>query len=349
MKSLLVLKENIRTIYSKYETYITPAFKFLLTMVSLLLINGKLGYMTKVDNFLIVLVVALLCSCLPYNFIIMISAAFIVLHLYALSMECAVIALCIFLLMFLLYFRLSPKDAIFVLLTPVCFMLNIPIVIPLVAGLLCTPASIVSTTFGVVTYYMLDFVTANVAMFGSAEAETEVQKIRIMLDGVLNNRLMMMVVVTFAATIMIVFILRRKSIDYAWTIATIVGAILNVLILLTGELLLDLNISIIATILGAIVSVLLAQVVKFFVFNVDYTRTEHVQFEDDEYYYYVKAVPKITVAVADKSVKRINIQRKSAAPSRMAPPKTAPQKSVPRAGQRTPAREHQTRTGNGKR
>ena len=45
-------------------------------------------------------------------------------------------------------------------------------------------------------------------------------------------------------------------------------------------------------------------------FNVDYNRTEIVQFEDDEYYYYVKAVPKNVVAAADKKVKKINKQHK---------------------------------------
>lgn len=46
-----------------------------------------------------------------------------------------------------------------------------------------------------------------------------------------------------------------------------------------------------------------------FQFNLDYARTEKVQFEDDEYYYYVKAVPKMAVAVPEKRVKRITTQR----------------------------------------
>lgn len=333
MKSLLVLRENIKTIYSKYETYITPAFKFLLALVSLLMVNSKLGYMAKIDHFTVVLVVALLSSFLPLNFIIIVTALFAVMHLYALSMECAVVALCIFLLMFLLYFRFAPKDALLVLLTPICFMLKIPVVIPLAAGLLCTPSSVVSTVFGVISYYMIDFVTANKAAFSATEADMAAQKIRIMIDGVLGNKLMMMAAAAFAVTIIFVFMIRRKSIDYAWTIAMVTGAILNVVILLVGELMFDLNISIIGTIAGAVAAVAIAQVIKFFAFNVDYTRTEHVQFEDDEYYYYVKAVPKIMVAATDKSVKRINIQRKSNA--------------APKTGQRPPARNHQTRTGNG--
>ena len=36
-----------------------------------------------------------------------------------------------------------------------------------------------------------------------------------------------------------------------------------------------------------------------------YSRTENVQFEDDEYYYYVKAVPKVVVQMPEKQVKHI--------------------------------------------
>ena len=44
----------------------------------------------------------------------------------------------------------------------------------------------------------------------------------------------------------------------------------------------------------------------------DYSRTEKVQFEDDDYYYYVKAVPKMTVAAQTKTVKKINTQSRTA-------------------------------------
>ena len=72
----------------------------------------------------------------------------------------------------------------------------------------------------------------------------------------------------------------------------------------------DINVSIVGIIIGSIFSVLIAKVVEFFAFHVDYSRAEKVQFEDDEYYYYVKAVPKITVATPSKTVKRINTAKK---------------------------------------
>ena len=45
---------------------------------------------------------------------------------------------------------------------------------------------------------------------------------------------------------------------------------------------------------------------EFMIFSVDYSRTQRMQFEDDEYYYYVKAVPKIVVSAPEKTVKKIN-------------------------------------------
>ncbi len=40
-------------------------------------------------------------------------------------------------------------------------------------------------------------------------------------------------------------------------------------------------------------------------FNVDYSRAEYLQYEDDEYYYYVKAIPKMRISRPERSVKTI--------------------------------------------
>ena len=76
------------------------------------------------------------------------------------------------------------------------------------------------------------------------------------------------------------------------------------------KLIMLMNMAILSLILGSVLAVLAALVLEFFIFSVDYSRTEIVQFEDDEYYYYVKAVPKNILSTPDKKVKRINKQRK---------------------------------------
>lgn len=309
MTSLLVLKEYLRKFYRTNEVYIMPVLKFLLAGISLLMINVSLGYMEKVDNAAVVLIVALMCSFLPSGFIILFAALFILLHFYALALEVAVVALALFLVMFLLYFRFSPKDTLVVLLTPVCFMLKIPYVVPIVVGLVCTPASAVSISCGVVVYYLVSYVSTNATTLNTMDAGEITARFRMVIDSILGNKAMIVTVAAFAITVILVYVVRRLSVDYSWTIAMVAGAIVNMVILLVGDLLYDTNVSILGVMLGSVVSVLLAKAVQFFVLNLDYSRTEKVQFEDDEYYYYVKAVPKITVSTPTKTVKKINTQR----------------------------------------
>ena len=92
---------------------------------------------------------------------------------------------------------------------------------------------------------------------------------------------------------------------YAWKIAIFVGNLVQMIILLTGYILLAMPGRILWVILGTLLSVGISLILEFFFFNLDYSRVERVQFEDDEYYYYVKAVPKVFVAKKDKQVKRI--------------------------------------------
>ena len=141
-----------------------------------------------------------------------------------------------------------------------------------------------------------------------ADEETAA-KFRFIIDGLIKNREMVVTIAAFATTVIIMYLLRRMSIDYAWTIAMTAGAVVNIMVLLVGDLIFDINESLLSVILGTVLSFLLVLVLQFFVFYVDYSRTEKVQFEDDEYYYYVKAVPKVTVAKPEKKVKQISSAR----------------------------------------
>ena len=308
MTTLLVAKQILMTLYSKYEVYITPLLKFLLALISLLLINSRLGYMDSIDKLTVVLIVALMCSFMPMNFIVIMAALFTLLHLYSFSLECAVVVGAGFLLMFLLYLRFSPKDTLVVLLLPICFLLKIPYVIPIAMGLIGTPASAVSVACGVIAYYMIHYIVQNVSVIASMADEETAAKFKFIIDGLIGNKEMVVTIIAFIITVILVYIIRRLSMDYEWTIAMAAGAIVNIMILLVGDLMFDTNVALFGVILGTIISLLLTAVLQFFVFNVDYSRTEKVQFEDDEYYYYVKAVPKVTVAKAEKKVKQISSQ-----------------------------------------
>ena len=320
MTKLLVIREYLKHFYSKYEIYIKPVWKLVLAFIALSVINGKLGYMNRIDNAAVVLIVSLMCSFLPTGCIALFASLFIVLHMYALSLECALVAMMLLLVMYLLYFRFTPKESIVLLLTPLSFVLKIPYVMPLALGLAKTPASVISVGCGTIIYYFLAFINENATTINVMEDDMTT-KFRYLIDGLVNNKAMLVTVIAFSIALIIVYLIRRMSVDHSWTIAMIAGTLVNVVMLLVGDLMFDTKVSIAGVLFGGIVAILLAKVLQFFIFSVDYSRTERVQFEDDEYYYYVKAVPKLSVATPTKTVKKINTQKNQNV-STKTPPRT---------------------------
>lgn len=306
MTKILEIREQIKDFYAKFEMFILPVIKFLVAFMVLNTLNGKLGYMAKLDSKPIALMVALLCSFLPNGCLVFFAAIFSLLHLYTLSLEAAAVTLCLYLVLFVLFFRFSPKESLFVVLTPLCFVLKIPYVIPIVAGLLFTPAAIVSVGSGVVVHFYLQSVLNEATTIKTMGDEEAIAKLRLMIDALVGNKAMVITVAAFTVAIIAVYLIRRMEVDYSWPIAMAAGAILNIIVLLVGDLKYDTNLSVGSVIFGSILGVLVGLVLAFFRFFVDYSRTEKVQFEDDEYYYYVKAVPKMTVAAPTKTVKKIN-------------------------------------------
>lgn len=305
MVALLEIREKLVRFYGKNDAYVTPLLKFLLAFVSFMLINAHIGYMEKLSSMPVALILSAVCSIIPINGMITIAAIIILLHLYALSLEVCLVGLLLFLFIYFVYFRFSPKYGYNAVLMPVCFKMGIPYIVPIGSGLLGEAYSVVSVVCGSAVYFFLNGVHANEATLGGT-SEGGTSKIAIAINQLIGNREMYLVIAVFALATLVVYIVRRMEIDNAWTVAWISGIIFETIGLIAGYILLGITGKVAGVILGGLVSCVLALIIQFLFFNVDYTRTERLQFEDDEYYYYVKAVPKAVIAGSDKQVKHFN-------------------------------------------
>ena len=273
----LEIRKKIIEAYGQYEYILIPVFKFCVAFLLILEIDSHIGFNLGLTNKLLGVIIALVCSLVPVNFIAGILMVLVLAHLYTLSLETMIVAAVIFLLMFLLYFRFSPKDTGIILLLPLAFTCRIEYTVPIIAGLLFTPGSAVGVAFGVIITRYLTYVEQNKAMWIMAAA--------------------------FAAAVIVVYFIRRLETAHSWTIAIIVGTVIELFVLLFGDMQYDTNIDLTKVFMGVFLSILVELLVEFFCFMVDYTRIESVQFEDDDYYYYVKAVPKVTVSDSLRTVK----------------------------------------------
>ena len=137
------------------------------------------------------------------------------------------------------------------------------------------------------------------------QESTFFEPLKYLLDYLRGNLLLYTLLAAFVLTFICVYLIRRSKIQYASQIAILVGAILNLSILLFANIFLELNVDLLPMVVSIVVCMLVAYMIQFFRLTLDYHGTRKLQFEDDEYYYYVTAIPKYKVAVVDKTVTRI--------------------------------------------
>ncbi len=313
MMKLLLVKEKIKEFYTRYDIYLNPVIKFTLAFLALWMLKGTMGYLDRLNSLPVILVASLLCSLLPPGAIMLFFGMFMLGHIYTISIEAFVVCFVLLCVMFFVYYIFKPGDSVVLVLVPVLFWLKLPYLAPLVLGLTGSALSAVPVSFGVILHYMMQAVRQNAAVLMDSESGSMLTRFQLMVDQLVSNRTMLVVIMAFAVTVVLVYVIRRLSVPHGWKIAIGVGSIAQLTILLSGTTLLNAprgSFSIGEVVAGVTVAALLSFVLEFFLFSVDYSRTEYVQFEDDEYYYYVKAVPKLTVTPPQREVKRFAVNQK---------------------------------------
>lgn len=306
MVALLVLREKMRQFYSRFDIYVNAVVHFLLSFVTFFLLNRNVGFMTRLNSTVVVVVLSLVCSFLPYGAITFLASMVLLAHISSVSLEMALLLLVCMLIVTVLYYGFQPGDSYLLLLTPIFFYLKIPYAIPLLVGLSGKMVSAIPVGCGTFLYYVIQYVKKNAGVLANDASVDLLQKLVQIISSVISNRLMIVMIAAMMAGVVVVYLIHRLSVDYSWIIAIVAGVVAQLAVIFVGEFTFDVSISMGALFGHILVSMLLAGLYDFMVFAVDYSRTEYTQFEDDDYYYYVKAVPKITIAAPDVKVQKIN-------------------------------------------
>lgn len=306
MTSLLTIRDGIKDFFRDHDAIVTPAIRFLCAIVLLFGLNALYGYSTMFSGLVVILALSFLCAFLSEGFTLLIVGVISLVHCVSVSLEAAAIFALLYIVIFFLYVKYCPKTAYVLMFTPLLYLMNIHYIVPIVVGILLGPVGIVPAVFGVVIYYFSRYLSELNGLLATAAEEESVQSFSYLISGLLQDRRMVLTVIVFAIVIIVTYLIYRTSAKNAWYIAIISGAVSEMFLMLIGGYAMEAEVNAITIIIGTLVGMCLAFVVQFFKGTVDYSRTEIVQFEDDEYYYYVKAVPKLTVSAKNVNVKKIN-------------------------------------------
>ena len=307
MTTLLTFRDNVKSFLGRFDFVVTPIAKGIFSFGLFLVLNSQMGYFGALDNMVLLLGLSLVCAFLPIEFLAGIGYVIVVLHSVKVSVDVGILSLALVLVFYCGYMRLVPKTGIIALLIPMCYGMNIIYAVPIVLGFMVGPSSIIPAIFGVILYYYQAGLQDVSNMLATAtEGEETVQGYQYIIDLLVDNKLMLLTFIVFACVILITYIIYRMSFSNSWIVAFVVGGILNAVLFLVGSMTLAVDVELPSIIIGSVVGIIIAVFLQFCKGVVDYQRTELLQFEDDDYYYYVKAIPKLSVAEMNKNVKHIN-------------------------------------------
>lgn len=306
MDNIYVMRERIEAVYGKHSKWFDKAFQFILAMITFTMINQNTGFMKSLSSPVISLALSVVATFLPPMVTVVLATVLVLAHTLAASIGIFAVSALIFLIMYIFYIRLAPKMAFVILLTPIAFALKIPFAVPVACALIYTPVSLVPMGCGAVVFYMMEYLKKMSSAAKASGSKAMLSEITTFVQKVFQNKEMWIYIVAFIIGFFVIYTIRRQEMDHAWKIGILAGAIANVVVTAIGSTALGVSISYGSLIIGNVLAAVVGFILELFLFSVDYARSERLQFEDDEYYYYVKAIPKVAVTTPEKTVKKIN-------------------------------------------
>ncbi len=235
-------------------------------------------------------------------------------QLFAVSLEATVIVFLTMLVVYFLFARLQPQYAVLVMLVPWFYSMKILYVIPIFAGLFLGAGAIIPIAVGVGVYRFASYLPGliDLKVEGSTLFESPdiiVQMYKYLSNVILNDKELVLTIIVFSGTVLVMYFARKLEFDHIWYITIGIGVLTMIFTFVIGNIALKTGISIGGVFIGSIFGGLVVAGMQFFKFSLDYKRAEKLQFEDDDYFYYVRTIPKVKVQQPQsrqhRAVKRI--------------------------------------------
>lgn len=293
MEQLQKFRRGCINIAEEYAFIVHPLIKFIVAYLAFSTINAQLGYDTRLTNLFIVLAMSLISAVLPNMVMIVLAAVLLIIQSYSVHLFAGIFVILMLLLLYIFVQRFSGKYGLLLLVTPLACQFGLGPAVPVLGGLLLGPAALLPICSGTLIYSMIRVVVSCAPTIHEIELKEFTSVITPLLDGFLQNTDVVLLLIVMASTFLVAYALHRLSVVYAWYIAAGCSVVAYLLLLLIGGFFLETTLTVGSMLPGLLITLIAGAVLGFFCCGLDYKETQRLQFEDDDYYYYVKAVPKV--------------------------------------------------------
>ncbi|MCF0136315.1 MAG: hypothetical protein HUJ69_07850, partial [Lachnospiraceae bacterium] len=244
----------------------------------------------------VLMVLALAAALLPNRGGVFIGIALVVWNVFQLSLMGAILVGLVLLLLYVVAAGLFPDHVYLLVLVPAAIRLNWLLAVPLAAGMYMGAVAIIPAAVGVIMYGFFNIIPLflGLQMDGSLDGIPKLidEAARSGLDTIMSNESLAYLMIVFAGVIVVTSLVRGLHVNFSRYIALGAGSILGLVTLLGGVS--SGNVSSDSLVLHSVLTILVMLFLELLSVPLSYKSAQLLEFEDDDYLYKVKMIPKMT-------------------------------------------------------
>ena len=303
MTPFMRMRDSARKYIQAHEMWVSRAGHGLIMLLCLIAAASAFPFAPGLNRAWIILPLSVLGAFMPFSAEALVIWLFILLNLFTLSGSLAGLTLVMLFVAYIFCAVYQARKYHHIAGMVAARLFGCPYVIPVQAALLGSASEVVTVIGGAVLSFFLREVSVNANIL--REGDGRMALVDFLRDKIVGNQMLYVYILAMVALFLIVYVVRRMSLENSWIIAVGAGVSVEFLVMLTGYLFIGSGRNIPMLILANLLTVVVGLTTSYLFQDLDYSRVEKVQFEDDDYYYYVTAVPKIRLAEEKKEIKRI--------------------------------------------
>lgn len=305
MEKLLIYRERFLKFIAARGRYIQSGMRFLAGFILFYTMGKLFDYTEFFSAPFFMVMMGVISIFIPISALSLIFYVVIFLQLAHVSLEVALFFVLAVMLYFLVYQRVFPKTRLYLMLAPVFFYFQLPACIPIFAGMFVGITGIPAILMGTFIYYLAIMVSQAVNQLETGAAHGKVYSL--IAARAIDNKELILYFGIFCLVVVLVTAIRKKGAAHGWNLSILAGGAAYVILLFVGGYFANNEVSIMSQIAMVVASIVIALIIQFLYNVIDYTREETFEFEDEEYYYYVRAIPKVSVEEEEFNVTQITV------------------------------------------
>lgn len=303
-----MLRQWLIKTYKYSQDRINLALKFIGGMLFFFLLSSvSTDFISLPKKLILVFLCALITSFSSPGIFIVLCMAASAIFIATASVETSIIIFVLFFLLFLFYGRIFPKESLLFIVMLVGYKLKIPYAVSIFAAIYVGARAIVpvaaAVLFSQFEYCFKSMVSISpTTAFSAGKIPDRLVEIFTYLCNEVYAHITGAVFVMAAVLIALVvgWGVSSLHINHEKEIGMGVAAVITIFGVFAAIILGGANVSVVGMPLSVIISLGIVFIIRLFDDLPDYKNAEWVQFQDSNYFYYVKAVPKIKTEKTDE-------------------------------------------------